>query len=46
MSPLIIEIMHFAYLELAEACMSTDPNDRPPFHTMHIVSFHSQYHGC
>ena len=32
------ELSHSAYLELAEACMSNDPADRPPFHTMHIVS--------
>ena len=32
------ELSHSAYLELAEACMSNDPNDRPPFRTMHIVS--------
>jgi hypothetical protein len=32
------QLSHSAYLELAEACMSNDPNDRPPFHTMHIVS--------
>lgn len=31
-------LSHSAYLELAEACMSTDPADRPPFHTMHVVS--------
>jgi hypothetical protein len=32
------QLSHAAYLELAEACMSNDPSDRPPFHTMHIVS--------
>jgi hypothetical protein len=31
------ELSHSAYLELAEACMSIDPADRPPFRTMHIV---------